>query len=304
MKEFYIPSKGKGNLRCCLWEPEGEVRAVVQIVHGIGEHMPRYQNVAEVLNAQGYLVVGEDHMGHGGSVSDDTLQGYFYGGWETAVDDTYSLLCKTKAKYPGKPYFLYGHSMGSFMTRTLLYRYPDAGLSGALISGTGWQAAPVLAAGLTVCRIEAALHGDTYVSKTVKQLMFGSYTKGYENPRTSLDWLTRDEKIVDAYIADPLSGFDATVGLSMAMLQGMKMNEKPANLAKMPKDLPVFIFSGDDDPVGTNGKGVKQTYDAFRKAGMKNVSLKLYPKGRHEMHNELNKEEVFSDILEFLEAQL
>lgn len=300
MKEFTISSKGKGNLHCCLWEPEGEVRGVVQLVHGIAEYTARYDDIAAYLTKHGFVVVGEDHMGHGGSISDDTVQGYFYKGWETAADDTYSLLEKTKAEYPGKPYFLYGHSMGSFLTRTILYRHPDAGLTGALISGTGWQPAPILAVGLAVCQAEAKKHGDTYVSETVKKLMFGGYTKGYENPRTELDWLSRDEKVVDAYIADPLCGFDATVGLSMAMLSGMKMNEKKENLAKMPKDLPVYFFSGDMDPVGANGKGVKQTVEAFKKAGMKDVSVKLYPQGRHEMHNELNRDEVYADVLNFL----
>lgn len=300
MKEFSIPSKGKGNLHCCKWEPEGEVRGVVQLVHGIAEYTARYDNLAEYLAEQGYVVVGEDHMGHGGSISDDTVQGYFYGGWLNAVDDTYSLLKQTKAEYPDKPYFLYGHSMGSFMTRTILYRYPDAGLAGTLISGTGWQPGLILKLGLAVCRAEAKKHGDTYVSAAVKKLMFGGYTKGYENPRTELDWLSSDSKVVDAYIEDPLCGFDATVGLSMAMLEGMMMNEKRDNLKRMPKDLPVYFFSGDSDPVGNDGKGVLRTFSAFEKAGMKDVSLKLYSQGRHEMHNELNRDEVYADVLRFL----
>ena len=300
MKEFSIPSKGKGNLHCCKWEPEGEVRGVVQLVHGIAEYTARYDELAGYLAGQGYVVVGEDHMGHGGSISEDTVQGYYYGGWLNAVDDTYSLLKKTKSEYTGIPYFLYGHSMGSFMARTILYRYPDAGLAGALISGTGWQPGLVLKLGLAICRAEAKKHGDTYVSAAVKKLMFGGYTKGYENPRTELDWLSSDSKVVDAYIEDPLCGFDATVGLSMAMLDGMMMNEKRDNLKRMPKELPVYFFSGDRDPVGDDGKGVLRTFSAFEKAGMKDVSLKLYSQGRHEMHNELNRDEVYTDVLGFL----
>lgn len=304
MKEYQLPSKGKGTLHCCKWEPEGEVRGVVQIIHGIAEYIARYDALAAYLTGHGFVVVGEDHMGHGGSISDDTVQGYFYGGWLNAVDDAYSLCRKTKAEYPGKPYYIYGHSMGSFMARTILYRYPDAGFAGALISGTGWQPKPVLNVGLAVCKLAAKKQGDTACSDTVKKLMFGGYTKGYENPRTDLDWLSRDAAVVDKYLADPLCGFDATIGLSMAMLGGMKLNEEKANLAKMPKKLPVLFFAGDQDPVGSNGKGVKKTYAAFRKAGMENVAIKLYKDGRHEMHNELNKEEVYADILNFLEKQL
>lgn len=304
MKEFYLPSVGKGNIHCCKWEPEGSPRGVVQIVHGIAEYSARYDEIADYLTKNGFVVVADDHMGHGGSITEDTVQGYFYGGWLKAVDDTMSLYEKTKSEYPDAPYFIYGHSMGSFMTRTILYRYCDAGFAGALISGTGWQPKIVLKLGLAVCKMQAKKLGDSATSETVNKLMFGGYTKGYENPRTELDWLSRDEAVVDKYIADPLCGFDATIGLSAAMLSGMQMNEDKKNLAKMPKELPVLIFSGDMDPVGTNGKGVRQTYEAFKAAGMKNVSMKLYPQGRHEMHNELNKDEVYRDILAFLEKQL
>ena len=300
MNEFFIPSVGKGNIHCCKWEPDGEVRGVVQIIHGIAEYAARYDEIARFLTANGFVVVGDDHMGHGGSIGENTMQGYFYGGWLNAVDDSMHLFEKIKKEYPDKPYFIYGHSMGSFMARTILYRYKDAGFAGALISGTGWQPKMILSLGMNVCKGQAKKLGETGTSPVVKKLMFGGYNKGYDKPRTEFDWLSRDEAVVDAYIADPLCGFDATIGLSAAMLEGMKMNENAENLAKMPKKLPVFIFSGAMDPVGANGKGVKQTYEAFRKAGMEDVTMKLYPEGRHEMHNELNKEEVFKDILAFL----
>lgn len=301
MKEFLLPSKGKGAIHCCKWEPSGEVRGVVQIVHGIAEYAARYSHLATYLTQQGFVVAADDHMGHGGSVDTDTIQGYFYGGWLKAVDDTYGLFQKMKAEYPDKPYFLFGHSMGSFMARTLLYRYPDAGFSGALISGTGWQPNIILSLGLAVCKMQARKHGDTGVSGTVKKLMFGGYNKHFDSPRTEYDWLSRDSAVVDNYISDPQCGFDATIGLSMAMLSGMKMNEERSNLSKMPKNLPVYIFSGNMDPVGNNGKGVRQTFEAFKRAGMEDVSLKLYPGGRHEMHNELNRDEVYQDILTYLE---
>ena len=300
MKEFTIPSKGKGNLHCIKWDDAASPRGVVQIVHGIAEHVARYAPLAEFLNANGYVVVGEDHMGHGGSIAEGSKQGCFDGGWLNAVDDTYALLEKTRAEYPGVPYFIYGHSMGSFLTRSLLWRYPNAGLAGAVISGTGWQPKAVLKLGQSVCTMQAKKVGETGTSPTVNKLMFGNYNKSYDNPRTSFDWLSRDPAAVDAYIADPLSGFDASVGLSRDMLGGMELNEDPKNLVRMPKKLPVFFLSGDCDPVGSMGKGVRKTAAAFTKAGMENVTLKLYPGGRHEMHNETNKDEVYADVLKFL----
>lgn len=302
MQEFTITSSGGAALHCCKWVPEGAVKGVVQIIHGIAEYTARYDALALELNKAGYVVLGEDHMGHGGSINATFPQGCFRGGWMNAVKDVHTLFETAKKAYPDVPYFLYGHSMGSFLTRTFLHTYPEAELAGALISGTGWQPGLILKAGLFVCNSEAKKHGADSTSKTVNNLMFGSYTKGYENPRTPLDWLSRDEAVVDAYIADPLCGFDASIGLSRDMLTGMKINEKKKNLAKMNKKLPVYFFSGDMDPVGGNGAGVKKTVAAFKKAGMENVTLKLYPKGRHEMHNELNREELYRDVLDFLGA--
>ena len=300
MKEFMIPSKGKGELHCCKWDEVNEIKGVVQLVHGICEHVSRYAPLAEFLNAKGYVVVGEDHMGHGGSIAGGSTQGYFDGGWRNAVDDTYALCEKTKAEYPSLPYFIYGHSMGSFLTRTILYRYPEAGFAGAVISGTGWQPKPVLKLGKAVCKMQARHVGETNSSPIVSKLMFGNYNNSYENPRTVFDWLSRDPAVVDDYIADPLSGFEASVGLSGEMLGGMEMNQRMENLLKMPKNLPVLFVAGDHDPVGSMGKGVQKTAEAFRKAGLLNVTVKLYPQGRHEMHNELNKDEVYADVLKFL----
>ena len=194
--------------------------------------------------------------------------------------------------------------MGSFLTRTLLYTYPDAGLTGAVISGTGWMPKPVLMAGRMVCKQQAGKHGWNGTSPTINKLMFGSYNKGFENPRTAVDWLSRDETVVDRYIADPLCGFDASVGLSYEMLGGMLANEDAKNLDRMPKDLPVLFVSGDKDPVGGNGKGVRQTWAAFRKAGLQDVRLRLYADGRHEMHNERNRAELHADVLAFLDEIL
>ena len=136
MTEFHLPSHGKGRIHCVQWAPQGRPRAVVQIVHGIAEYVARYDSFARFLNQQGYLVVGEDHMGHGGSLIPGDPPGYFHGGWNAAVDDTFSLLQKTRQEHPQLPYVILGHSMGSFLTRTLLYRHPDSGIRAAVICGT------------------------------------------------------------------------------------------------------------------------------------------------------------------------
>ncbi len=303
MKEFYFPVRNNTRIHCCQWVPEGKPRGILQLVHGIAEYAARYDELAKVFTDHGFVVVGEDHMGHGGSISKDIPQGCFAEGWLTAVSDTYRLMQMTKEEYPDLPYVIYGHSMGSFMTRTLLYTYPDAGLKAAVLSGTGWMPKLVLKSGRAVCRMEGR-KGMNETSATVDRLMFGSYNKGYENPRTPFDWLSRDDAEVDKYIADPLLGFSASVGLSYEMLGGMLMNEDKKNLEKMPKDLPVLFVSGDKDPVGGNGKGVTQAYEAFKAAGMKDVTLKLYPGGRHEMHNETNRAELHADVLAFLDRVL
>ena len=240
-------------------------------------------------------------MGHGKSTEGKLPIAYFYGGWESAVDDSYALLRKTKGEHPDVPYILLGHSMGSFMTRTLLYRYPDRGIDGVAICGTGWQPGIVLAAGRMLCALEKLRVGDTGHSALLTNLMFGAYNKKFKPNRTANDWICSKEAVVDAYTADELCGFDATVGLARDLLTGVEMNEQPENLDKMNKQLPLLFVSGSKDPVGGMAKGVLRCIDAFKRSGMKDITIKLYPEGRHEMLNERNKAEVYQDILDWLE---
>ena len=304
MKEFSFPARKDARIHCCQWLPEGRRRSVIQIVHGIAEYAARYDALAKVFTDHGYVVVAEDHMGHGKSISAQIPMGCFADGWMAAVSDTYRLMQLTKEEYPDLPYVFYGHSMGSFMTRTLLYTYPKANIKAAVISGTGWIPKPVLMTGRAVCTVEGRRKGINNTSPMINKLMFGSYNKGLENPRTPVDWLSRDDAEVDKYLADPLLGFDASIGLAKEMLGGMLMNEDSKNLVRMPKNLSVLFVSGDRDPVGGNGKGVRQTYEAFRAAGLGDVRIKLYPGARHEMHNELNRKELYADVLAFLDDVL
>lgn len=269
---------------------------IVQIIHGIAEHAARYENFALYLNRLGYLVVAEDHMGHGLTCEQGSVKGFFHGGWWAAVEDVCTLMRMTMECYPGIPYILFGHSMGSFMARTVLARYPESDLAGCVICGTGWQPEAVLGAGKLLADTICRLTDPQKPSSLLHNIAFGSYNKRIEHPRSSHDWLTRDPAIVDAYDADPMCGFQASAGLMGDMFEGIAYIQKQESLAQMHKDMPVFFIAGGDDPVGDYGKGVRKAVSAFEEAGMTQVETKIYPLGRHEILNEINKDEVYKDV--------
>lgn len=302
--DYTQPSLGAGTLHCCRWTPDGEIKGIVQIVHGIAEYIERYDDFAEYLCSLGYMVVAEDHMGHGQSVNGSGVKGYFHGGWFRAVDDSYQLLRSTMKANPGIPYVLFGHSMGSFMARTILCRYPGSGISAAVICGTGWQPRGILPVGITACKLVCKAIGEEKPSPKLENMVFGGYNKKIPNPRTSYDWLTKDDNVVDAYIAHPMCGFTPSCGLLRDMMQGISYIEKPQVLDVMSKNLPVLFIAGADDPVGSYGKGVEQAADHFRKAGMKNVTCKLYPNDRHEILNETDRQTVYQDVSGWLSQVL
>ena len=298
--DIWYDSHGAGKIHGCRWNSEGKPKAVLQIVHGIAEFVERYDTFAKYLTNLGYVVVAEDHMGHGQSINGDGIQGYFHGGWFTAVEDTMQLMKDTMSEYPGVPYILFGHSMGSFMSRTIMCKYPDCGISAAIICGTGWQPTFALPTLIKVVESICRKTGETKPNEKLQEMVFGGYNNKVEHPRTAYDWLSRDEKIVDAYIEHPLCGFTASCGLLREMMKGIYYIQQPKNLALMRKDLPVFFIAGGDDPVGSYGKGIHQAAEAFRKAEMKDVAIKIYPLCRHEILNEINKEEVFEDVAQWI----
>jgi len=281
-----------------LWLPEGEPRAVVQLVHGICEYILRYEPFARFLTEHGFAVTGHDHLGHGLTAKGPEEYGYFTDWW-ALVRDVRALQLKVRETYPDLPWFLLGHSMGSFVARTCIIDYPDA-FTGCVLSGTGQESALTVAAGKLLTGM-----GDPHkVNKLFYSLSIGAYNKKFKPTRTSADWICRDEKVVDAYLADPLCNFQTTAGMNHAMMRGLQYVADKTNLAKMDRDMPVYFFAGDSDPVGAMGKGVQKVAGWFREAGMKDVTVKLYPGGRHEMLNETNKEEVFADTLAWLEGHM
>lgn len=302
--DFYFASCGKGQIHCCCWMPDTQPKAVLQIVHGIAEYIERYDEFARYLNGFGIAVVAEDHMGHGQSINNGGVQGYFHGGWFAAVQDSYTLLEKTRGELPGIPYILFGHSMGSFMARTMLAKYPDSGISAAVICGTGWQPRAMMPAVIGICEVICKKVGEENPSEALQNLVFGSYNKRVEHPRTPFDWLSRDAKSVDAYIAHPLCGFTASCGLLRDMLKGIRYVEQKENLNSMDKKLPVLFIAGGDDPVGSYGSGVETAAAEFKKAGMEDVTLRIFPLARHEILNEINRAEIFQTVSDWLKKKV
>ena len=305
-KDFYFNSStGKNKIHARMCVPDAEPRAIVQIIHGIAEYIDRYDEFMCFLADNGIIAVGTDHLGHGKSIESEEQTGFFAydNGWDYVVRDEEVLRLAMHENYPELPIIVFGHSMGSFMARTLLIRYPDA-FNAAIISGTGNQGAALVNGGLIMGNLVTGLKGAHHYSKFLNNLAFGSYNKIYDNPKTEYDWLSRDEANVQKYIDDPLCGFIPSCSLFRDMMTGVKFITNKKNLTAMNKDMPVYFMSGDMDPVGECGKGVQKAYNNFLEAGMKDVSIKLYPGGRHEMLNEINKDEVYTDILAWLGSKI
>lgn len=306
-EEFYFDSRDNDTkLHAVRWMPDSEnVAGIVQIVHGMAEYVERYEELAAYLTDRNFVVTGEDHLGHGKSVPEGGQQGYFceQDPATVVVRDVHRLKKMTQELYPGVPYFILGHSMGSFIARNYICRY-GTGIDGALILGTGMQSAGLLLASKTVAAIEGAFRGQRHVSRMMDKAAFGAYNRRIAEKRTDYDWLSRDEERVDAYIADPDCGFVFTVNGFKTLFELISRAKKPENLRKIPAELPIFMASGAEDPVGNYGKGVEKAYRSLQGVGVRDLTLKLYPEDRHELMNEPDREQVMADIAEWLTKHL
>ena len=305
-QDFYFQSStGRTSIHALKCVPDSKPRAVVQIAHGIAEHIDRYRPFMEFLADNGFVAAGNDHLGHGKSIRVPEEQGFFAekDGWWRVVDDMDKLHDIMSKEYLELPYVLFGHSMGSFLTRTYLIKHPDK-YDGVILSGTGHQSPALVLGGNAAASVMAKLNGAMGDGAKLDSLAFGTYLSKIENPRTKFDWLSRDAEQVDKYIADPLCGFVGKIGLYRDMMQGIKFITNEKNIAQMNKEKPVYFMSGDGDPVGDYGKGVERAYKAFCDAGLHDVFMRLYPGGRHEMLNETNKEQVYQDILSWLNEKI
>ena len=292
-----------------LWQPVAShgssgaaPRAIVQIVHGMSEHIGRYEDFARFLVSAGFAVCAHDHIGHGRSVADPMDLGHMPldCGKDALIEDVHEMRKTVSARFSRKtPYFIFGHSMGSFVTRVYLSEHAQ-GVQGAIICGTGNQPALLARSGNLLAHTIGTVMGERYKSKVLDSMGAGGFARAIENPRTPLDWISVDPAVVDAYIDDPLCGVMFTVGGYAALTGVVARAVDPRVAARVPKDLPLLFIAGAEDPVGENGKAVVRAVELYRDAGMKDVSLILYPGMRHEILNEPGKQTVYADVLAWL----
>lgn len=300
LKEEFMLSSNNGinKLHTVIWKPKsGEVRGILQISHGMVEHIERYDEFARYLVDKGLIVVGNSHIGHGKSVNKESEWGYFAPSQASkiVVDDLYSVTSWMKTQYPDVKYFVLGHSMGSFMIRRYIMTYGNQ-IDGVIIMGTGSQPNTKLTLGMGVIKAFKLCFGEEHRSKLLNNMMFGNYNKRFSKDRNGKDWLTRDKKIVESYISEPSCSFIFTLNGMETLLSTIKFIQDKKNISKIPKELPMFLVAGEEDPVGNYGDGVRQVYEVYKAYGIKDIELKLYKESRHELINELNRQEVYKDI--------
>ena len=294
-----LSNNGRDTLIIYEWIPDTEPVAILQLHHGVSEHIMRYNDFARYMAKRGVFVVGYDCAGHGKSVTTENLLNFGEkNGWAALVKDVHDVQQRYAARFPGKPYYILGHSMGSFVVRNYLADYAGA-VSGAIISGTGFKPAAVTSAGKAMASLICKIKGSKHVSDMVHAMAMGAYNKDF-GPQGGCQWLSRDNAVMEAYMADPLCGGVPTVGLYRDMFGGLGYVCTKDAVSGMDKDLPILLVSGSEDPVGDRGTGVAQTADLFKENGMNNVSTVLYPGARHEMLNETNKQEVYELIAKFV----
>lgn len=284
-----------------IWHPDGEFVGVIQLLHGLGEHIDRYERFAAAANARGFVICAHNHRGHG---KDDDTAGYFAdrNGWHLLVDDAHVAHEHIREQFPNLPIVLLGHSMGSYVAQTFAMHY-GAKLSGLLLSGSMWPQRAKLLPAILLARIEALRLGKRGKSALLDQLGFGDFNKRFEPARTELDWLSRDENEVDLYIADPLCGGPYTCGLWIDVLGALFELGSDAALNRISAGLPILITGGSDDPVGGEESMTRLTMH-YAQTGHQRVTMKLYPEGRHEMLNETNRDEVTADWLDWIGARI
>ena len=301
VQESFVTALDGSEIYLRKWLPEGEPKGIIQLAHGMTEHAGVYTDFIAALLEAGYGVYAHDHKGHGKTVKREEDYGHFKPnvGWNEAVSDVI-FVSETIRKEQTCPLFLLGHSMGSFLSRRAVQLKGEL-YDGFLISGTGGNPGFLGSIGHKVATIEMKLRGAKTKSPMLNFLSFGNFNSHFKPNRTKFDWLSSDNSQVDKYIADPLCGFICTTSFYRELFSGVLEVNKLEEFKKTPQNLPIHIFSGDRDPVGDMGKGVKEVYENYKKCGVKDVTLRLYENGRHEMFHEVNRDEVFKDLISWLE---
>ena len=285
--------------------PEQDAKAIVIIAHGMAEQAQRYDDFANFLNKNGYVVYALDQRGHGKTAGSLENLGFIAesNGWQKVTDDLSVLVDSAKAEYNKLPIFLFGHSMGTFVVRTYMSQHSE-NVSGAILSGTTGSAGLLGKVGIALTGLIMLFKQKNSLSPLMNKLSFGDFNKAFKPNRTDFDWLSRDNEQVDKYINDPYCGTIFSVGFYNDMMKGLELINKAETANKVRNDLPICLFAGDKDPVSKNGKQVKDVFDMYKNAGVSDISIKLYQDARHETLNETNKEEVYNDVLAWLDSKL
>lgn len=303
-EEFYYDSRdNRSRIHAVRYTPKDrEPVCVVQIVHGMAEYFERYEEFARFLTDRGCVVTGNDHLGHGGSVGDDKLYGYFceQDPATVLVRDVHRLKKMTQQVYPGLPYVIVGHSMGSFILRSYLTMY-GTGITGAVIMGTGYRTKGAMRAVKLAVQFQKLFLGPKHVSHFSDKISFSGYNKRIPNAKTNFDWLCKDAESVQRYIDDPLCGNIFTLNGFETLSELIMRANDPELLRKIPADLPLMVISGDADPLGEYGEGIPKVCDALRSAGVKDVEMHLCETGRHELLNEPERAQIMEEIFQWIQ---
>ncbi len=300
--EINYPSKdGKNTVYACLYTPKHTVaKGIVQLVHGMVDYVERYEELADFLCGEGYILAGNHHLGHGKTAATEAELGFF--GEESAIDfilsDIHVMNRYLRDTFPALPLVIFGHSMGSFLARLYIEKYPHS-IKGAVIHGTS---GPLLAVGMgkALAGFLIKMRGPRYRSKALAKIAFAGYNSHFEKAEGKNAWLTRDSEAISGHDSDPYSSFTFTVSAYKDLFTMLEKCNRKAWFSEYPKALPTLVISGDDDPVGKYGKGPMYVYKHLLVEGCRNVSLKIYSGARHELFLEINRQEIFRDILRWL----
>lgn len=289
------------------WEPDSvkKIKGIVQIAHGMTERAMRFNYFAEKLADEGYVVYANDHRGHGLTAASKEDLGYIEddNGFNCMIRDMHELTEIIKHQYEGVPIILFGHSMGALLSQGYAQVYGND-IDGLILSGTTGNPPTLTRVGVLVAKYEVLTKGRRNRSKLIEKLSTGSYNSKFKPTRTSADWLSTVNEEVDKFVKDDYCGFTCTSSFYYDFLRGLIDIYKKKNLENLPKEMPVLIFGGDQDPFGDFGKGIKDLYKIFKAHNLVDVQFKLCKGGRHEMLHEHNKDEVINDIISWLDQKI
>ncbi len=298
----YTPPGGAGPFNYYVWKPVGDtLRGMVQIVHGMAEHAERYDLAGKRFAEAGFAVYAQDLPGHGRTAASEDDLGFFAesGGWDCAADAVHQFGRFIASEYVvDLPLIIIGHSMGSFLARTMMYAHPEL-YDAAVLSGTAASPGILGHAGKLIAARHIKAYGPKHRDRRLDAMTFGSYNRPFRPNRTPFDWLSRDSRAVDRYVEDPLCGFICTSAMFRDLLEGLQRIHDEKNLSRIPRELPVLIISGTKDPVGKFSKGPRRVHDQFKQLGLKDVTLRLYDQARHELFQETNREEVLTEVIQW-----